>query len=134
DVAYLDAALLGGAHDLGATWSYGGVAFSSFDPIWFINMSAVSEDPSWQNVAKADFFDRLTAGTYGDGGGGCDAAFPGSTHDYIARHKCGRSGVHINLRAWDMQFMPLAASQIGNSDSAPADGISQQDAFINECI
>lgn len=126
--AYLNATIDGANHDLNDTWSYGGLAFASFDPMWLWMLSETTGDPSWANIAQDDFFERLSLGTYGDAPGSCGGTdyFPGDTGDYIERHKCLRSGSLINLRPWDMQYMPYVAGQIGFA--------GQQDAFINDSI
>lgn len=117
------------------TFGYGGTRFASFEPAFFAHLSNVTGNSTWVDEASVEFFDRLTADTYGDSSmNGCGPTFPGNTHDYIARHKCLRSGGLINLRPWDMQYMPWIAGIIGNSDSAPGDGISQQTTFLNDSI
>lgn len=128
NAAYLQAAIDGANHDLNDTWSYGGLRFSSFDPVWLVMLSDLSGDSTWADIAQDDFFERLSLGTYGDAPGSCGGTdyFPGDTNDYIERHKCARSGSSINLRAWDMQYMPYVAGKIGF--------VGQQDAFINNSI
>jgi len=133
--AALDAAVAGGDYDIANVWADSGdVAFGSFAPAFFELLSAASGDTSYRTAAETDFFDKLTAGTYGDPA--VDATYyPADTYDYQARHFALRAGYTVNLRPWDMQYMPWVAGLLGNADSTtPADAVSQQDAFLAHVI
>lgn len=130
NIEFRDAAVDGANFDLTGTFGYGGTAFGSFTPAFFYIVSDVTGDSTWADNVSTDFFDRLTAGTYGEAGGGCNSFYPADTYDWIERHKCARSGGLVNLRAWDIQYLPWAASLLGNADSTtPVDGVSQEEAF-----
>ena len=133
--SYLAAAIAGANHDMTFTFGYGGTKFASFEAAFFAKLSVATGNSTWVDEATDEFFDRLAADTYGDSSmNTCALTFPGNTYDYINRHKCLRSGGLVNLRAWDMQYMPWIAGIIGSTDSAPGDGISQQQTFLNDEI
>ncbi|MHC4219870.1 MAG: hypothetical protein ACYSU7_15620, partial [Planctomycetota bacterium] len=136
DAATLAAAVLGGDYDLTVQFPNATPAFASFEPAFLHTLSgaAYSNNPAYSNHAATGFFDRLTAGTYGDAT--VDGTYyPADTYDYIARHNNARSGSIINLRPWDMQYMPWVAGLIGNADSTtPADAVTQQTAFLNHVL
>jgi hypothetical protein len=136
DAATLAAAVLGGDYDLTVQFPNATPAFASFEPAYLHTLSgaAYANNPAYSNHAATGFFDALTAGTYGDVAAD-PTYYPADTYDYIARHNNARSGGLINLRPWDMQYMPWVAGQIGNADSTtPADTVAQQTAFLNHVL
>jgi hypothetical protein len=136
DADTLAAAIDGGDFDVAAVFPNATPAFGSFAPgfLHILSGAAYANDASYSNHAATGFFDRLTAGTYGDPA--VDATYyPADTYDYIARHNALRSGYTINLRPWDMHYMPWVAGLIGNADSTtPADAVSQQTAFLDHLM
>ncbi|MHC4589062.1 MAG: hypothetical protein ACYTAQ_06910, partial [Planctomycetota bacterium] len=121
DAASLSAAIRGGDFDLTVT------TFGSHTPYFLHKLSgaAYANDGSYSSWAEVKFFDELTAGTYK---GSWD------TVAYLNDHKTKRSGGLINLRPWDMQYMPWTAGQIGNGTSGPADPTSQQQRFLDAVL
>jgi hypothetical protein len=122
DAPTLNAAIAGGDFDLTVT------TFGSHTPYFLHTLSgaAYANDGSYSSWAAVKFYDELTAGTYGP-----------STYDtveYLDNHKAVRSGAYINLRPWDMQYMPWTAGQIGNATSGPADATSQQQRFLDAVL
>ncbi len=134
DAGTLAAAVEAGDYDVAAVFPNATPSFGSFAPAFLRTLSGASGDSSYSDHAASEFFDELTAGTYGDAGV-YGAFFPADTYDYLDRHKTLRSGGTINLRPWDMQLMPWVAGLIGNADSTtPLDGVSQQDTFLNDAV
>ena len=134
DVDTLLAAIEGGEFDLtGVFADTGDTAFGSFTPAFFYILSDVTGDTTYSDNAAVDFFDKLTAGTYGDPAAD-PTYYPADTYDFLDRHKAKRSGYLVNLRPWDMQYMPWVAGLIGNADSSSGDGVSQQDTFLQAVL
>jgi len=134
DTATLNAAIAGGDYDLTFTFTNGTPRHGSHAPAFLYRLSGTSyaNDPQYSQYAEVGFFDRLTAFSYGDFAD--DPLYPVDTYGFIARHKTGRSGSLINLRPWDMQYMPWVAGLIGNPHSTGTDGISQQTTFLNDSV
>ncbi|UCD75327.1 MAG: HYR domain-containing protein [Phycisphaerales bacterium] len=135
DLDTLNAAIDGGDFDLTGVWADSGdTAFGSFTPAFFYILSDVTADSTYSDNAAEDFFDKLTAGTYGDPASD-PVYYPADTYGYLDRHKAIRSGYSINLRPWDMLYMPWVAGLIGNDDSTdPPDGVSQQETFLQAVL
>lgn len=134
--AYLNSATLGGDFDLGGLFpDSSGVNFASFMPAFFYELSDTTGNPIYANTAAVDYFDRLTAGTYGDPS--YSSWYPTDTYGWIARLQAARSGALINLRPWDLHNLPWVAGELGNADS-DADPFTpvqtQQDAFLDALL
>lgn len=113
DPAHLAAAVAGGDFDLTFQYGNGEYRFGSFAPAFLRRLSAVTSDPQYSTHAAVEFFDELTAGTYGP----ADL----NTAGWIAAVQTARSGGQVNLRPWDFHNLPWVAGEIGNPP--------QQDAF-----
>lgn len=122
DAATLAAATDAGDYDL--TYMYGGgeARFSTYTPAFLHTLSAANGDSTYSDHVATEFFDELTAVTYGDS----DL----DTYTWIDAVETARSGSYINLRPWEFSTLPSIASAIGNGDSTtPADAVPQSDAF-----
>ena len=118
DPAHLASAVAAGDFDLLSAFPNLTPSFGSFGPAFLHTLSGPSSDPTYSTFAEVNFFDALTAGTYGDpAASGWGGFAPADTYNYIARHKANRGGSQINLRPWDMQYMPWLAGPIGNAAS-----------------
>lgn len=71
--------------------------FASFTPAFFHKLSDAAGNPIYANTAAVDFFDRLTAGTYGDPS--YSSWYPTDTCGWIARLGAARSDALINTGA-----------------------------------
>ncbi|MEE9294482.1 MAG: hypothetical protein V3W34_05910, partial [Phycisphaerae bacterium] len=122
DAAQLRSATDDGDLDLTFVWGNGEFRFGSFTPAFLRELSGVTANPIYSDHAAIEFFDELTAATYGPK--------DEDTAAWIAGLQAARSGTLINLRPWDFQNLPWVAGEIGKADSTtPADGVSQQDRF-----
>ncbi|MCC7292882.1 MAG: HYR domain-containing protein [Phycisphaerales bacterium] len=113
DLAALNAAIDGGDYDLTFVYGNGEYRLSSFTPAFFRTLTGATGDTTYSDHAATEFFDELTAATYGPSN--LDTA------GWIAAVQSARSGSQINLRPWDFHNLPWVAGEIGNA--------GQQDAF-----
>ena len=135
DAGTLAGAVAGGDFDVAAVFPNATPSFGSFAPGFLHTLTGATGDGSYSTHAATGFFDRLTAGIYGDPTVSGGSFFPGDTFDFLDRHKFLRTGTWVNLRPWDMQYMPWVAGLIGNADSTtPPDGVSQQTTFLNDAV
>jgi hypothetical protein len=126
DPSHLAAAELGANWDMASAYSNGEYRASTMSAYMLHRMTAVTGDSTYSDWAETEFFDELTAGTYG--------LSDYDTHGWIGAVQAGRAGVWINLLPWEFMYLPYTAGQIGNADSAPGDGISQQQAFLDALL
>jgi len=122
DPTHLAAAELGAAWDMSSTYGNGEYRASTMSAYMLHYMTGATADPTYSAWAEVEFFDALTAGTYGQS--------DYTTHTWIGAVQTGRAGTWINLLPWEFMYLPYTASQIGNPDSAPGDNITQQSAFL----
>ncbi|HUU94732.1 MAG TPA: right-handed parallel beta-helix repeat-containing protein [Phycisphaerae bacterium] len=126
DSSHLTSATNGGDFDLTFQYTNLEARFGSFTPFFMYKLTAANGDSTYSDFAATEFFDELTAGTYGPG--------ELDTMGYLDGHKAARSGALINIRPWDMQYMPWIAGQIGNSTSGPSDAVDQQTRFLEDSV
>ncbi len=126
DADHLTSATDGGDYDLTFQYGNGEARFGSFTPFFMHKLTAATSDSTYSTFAETGFFDELTAGTHGP-----DDV---DTTGYLDVHKAARSGALINIRSWDMQYMPWVAGQIGNSASGPSDAVDQQARFLEYSV
>jgi len=107
DGAHLTAATAGGGYDLTSQYTNGEARFSTGTPYFLWRLSQATSDPQYSNFAATDFFDELTAGTYGPD--------DHDTASWIASVQAARAGTWINLLPWEFETLPPMASTIGNA-------------------
>jgi hypothetical protein len=116
DANHLSAAVDAGDFDLTSQWPGGGEArFGTLTPAFMVQLSAASADSTYSDFAEIEFFDELTAGTYGDN--------DWDTAGFIAAVQAARAGTWINLLPWEFHTLISTASAIGNA--------GQDTAFLN---
>ncbi len=76
--------------------------FASFDSYYCWQLGG-----AWSNLAATEFFDELSAGTYGNSNR--------DTANWIATVNTDRSGAYINMRPWEFSTIAVTANNIGNS-------------------
>ena len=118
DIDFRNAASAGGNFDLTFQYGNGESRLSSFTAAFMRRLTAMTGNSAYSAFAETEFFDELTAGTYGPS----DL----NTATWIAALQAARSGGLINLRPWDLHQLPWVAGQIGNA--------GQQNAFRDALI
>jgi len=118
DANHLAAAGAGGDFDLGSQWDNGEPRFGVQTPYFFMQLSAASGDPTYADHAAQEFFDALTAGTYGPD--------DWDTAAFIANVFAYRTGTWVNLRPWEFCYLVQAARILGNP--------GQADAFVQAAL
>jgi len=81
--------------------------FAAADPYFCWRLSVASSDNTWSNLAATEFFDELSAGTYGTSNR--------DTANWISALQTSRSGTLINARPWDLATLAVTAKNIGNT-------------------
>jgi hypothetical protein len=81
--------------------------FATYDPYYCWQLSVASGDNTWSDLAATEFFDELTAGTYGTSNR--------DTANWIAYVQTARSGSLINMRPWEFSTIAVTAKNIGNT-------------------
>ncbi len=112
DLASLNAAVDGGDYDLTFVYGNSEARFSSFMPAFLRRLTAATGDSTYSDHAAVEFFDELSAGTYGPS--------DWDTAGWIAVVQSARSGSQINLRPWDFHNLPWVAGEIGNAGQQDA--------------
>jgi hypothetical protein len=107
DTNTLDAAIDGGDFDLLYQYTNGESRFGAFTAYFLWQLSLATSDSTYSNHAATDFFDELTAGTYGP-----DDL---DTAGWIAAVEAGRTGTWVNLRPWEFNQLGVTADAIGNA-------------------
>ncbi len=105
--AYLDAAKAASDFISNTTYAGGEARYSTFDPYFNWQLSLAASDNTYSNRTKTEFFDILTAGTYGD------ANY--DTAGWIGAVQTARTGTWVNLRPWEFSTIAVTAKNIGNS-------------------
>jgi hypothetical protein len=108
DAATLAAAVAGGNYDVN-NFQYGNgeARFATFTPYFLWQLTAASGDAQYSAHAETEFFDELTAGTYGPS--------DYDTAGWIAAVEAGRTGTWVNLRPWEFSTIGVTADAIGNA-------------------
>jgi hypothetical protein len=101
---HLDSAILAGE------WMKTRTTLSTHDPLFLINLSGITGDPSYQEAAISIYFEPLENGTYIRSG----VAY--STTTYIDLVRSVRSAYPQYL-AWDFSATCIAATQLGTADA-----------------
>ncbi|MHC4651661.1 MAG: HYR domain-containing protein [Planctomycetota bacterium] len=123
----LDAAVAGGNFDLTFVYGNGEYRFGAAAPYFLYRLTQVSGVSAYSDHAENEFFDELTAQTYGPS----DL----DTAGWIAAVVTGRQGAWVNLIPWEFSDIAPTAAAIGNADSTdPPDGISQEQKFIDAIL
>lgn len=126
DPAALDAAIASGDCQIagstcvsGFTFSDGDHKFSRHDPLFLIELSQVSGDAQYANFVTTELWDKLTAGTYGEGN-------DQDADDLVAATFAARSTIP-ELVAWDLSKLAIAAHRAGQAAIASdlMDGVLQ---------
>ena len=107
DPYHLLGAVNGGVFAMTSRYDNGEARFASFTPYFLMRLSAASGNTSFEDFAVTDFFDELSAGTYGP-----------NDHDtagLIAAIEAARTGVWVNLRPWDLQTLVPSARELGHT-------------------
>lgn len=81
----------------------------AFDPLFFIRLSSETGDPQYADFIQTNFWDPLTAGTYGPTG-------DWDINDYVASELARRAGqptVGEAVAAWDLALVAAAANEAG---------------------
>lgn len=107
DPAHLAAAVSAGAYEQTSIYGNGESRLGSFAPYFLMRLSAASGDPQYSNYAATEFFDELSAGTYGPS--------DWNTAGWIGAVQAGRTGSTINLRPWEFSTLISTATAIGNA-------------------
>jgi hypothetical protein len=79
----------------------------TFDPLFFIRLSAATNDSTYADFIQANFWDRLSAGTYGGPTRNWDI------DDYVASELARRAGPGEVIAAWDLALVAVAAEEAG---------------------
>jgi hypothetical protein len=87
--------------------------FSAVDGYLAAELDSVYGGTTYSDYVKANFYDKLSAGTYQRAG---DATLY-TTETYINRIRTNRSGTAANMGAWDIGMGLYAAVAIGASDT-----------------
>ncbi|MFH1746743.1 MAG: right-handed parallel beta-helix repeat-containing protein, partial [Planctomycetota bacterium] len=125
DAAHLTSATDGGDYDLTSQYTNGEARFGTLTPHFLWKLTAATGDSTYSDFAAIDFFDELTASTYGPS--------DYDTAGWIAAVETGRTGTWINLRPWEFQTLGLTADAIGNTgqkalfNQAVLDGLNTLD-------
>jgi len=107
---YLNAAKDAGDYIRNHTYTNGENRFSTFDPYFSWKLSLSAGDSTWSDHAATQFFDELTAGTYGPNNY--------DTAGFVSAVQVGRTGTWVNLRPWEFSTIALTARNIGNGGQA----------------
>jgi len=107
DGSHLASTVAGGDYDLTSQYGNGESRFGTGAPYFLWRLTQATSDAQYSNFAATDFFDELTAATYGPS----DL----DTAGWIASVQAGRAGTWINLLPWEFQTLPLTATAIGNA-------------------
>ncbi|MBI5093373.1 MAG: hypothetical protein HZB26_13155 [Candidatus Hydrogenedentes bacterium] len=118
DATHLQAAVDGANYAIATTYPNLEARFGTSDPYFFLRLSAVTGDTTYANNAATEFFDALSAGTYGPSNL--------NTAGWISSVQAGRTGLWVNLRPWEFSTIAYTAGQIGNA--------GQQTDFENAII
>jgi len=86
--------------------------FATFDPYYCWQLSLSAGDSTWSDHAATEFFDELTASTYGPSNY--------DTAGWISVVETGRTGTWVNLRPWEFSTIPVTAKAIGNAGQEAA--------------
>ena len=81
----------------------------TFDPLFFVRLSDATGDPQYADFIQTNFWDRLTAGTYGPTG-------DWDINDYVAAELARRASqpqVGVAVAAWDLALIAAAANEAG---------------------
>jgi hypothetical protein len=101
----LAGALNGGAFDLTYTFANGEARFSTFTPVFMLDLALAADNTTFSTHVSVKLFDELAAGTYGP-----DDL---DTAGWIASIEAGRSGTWINLRPWEFHTLIQTARTLG---------------------
>jgi len=107
---HLTSATNAGDFDLTFQYSNGEARFGAFAANFLWTLSQVNSDPTYSSHAETEFFDELTAGTYGPD--------DYDTAGWIAAVEAGRTGTWVNLRPWEFHNLIHTAVAIGNTGQA----------------
>jgi hypothetical protein len=110
DTDTLDAAIAGGDYDVNYyQYGNGESRFGSSTPYFLYILSGAdyADDSTYSDHAAVNFFDALTAGSYGPS--------DYDTAGYIAAVQAGRTGPWINIRSWDFSLNVFTSATIGNA-------------------
>ncbi len=120
NASYLAAAKKTGDYILSPSfrhYSDGDPKFSSHDPLFLEILSAVTGDPSYANFAQTNFWDKLSAGTYGEGNNADAAGFA----NLVITGRTGQG--KVELSPWDLSKTAIGAHIAGET--------AARDAFMN---
>jgi len=78
----------------------------TFDPLFFIRLSDATGDSQYADFIQTNFWDRLTAGTYGPTG-------DWDINDYVASELARRAPTGEAVAAWDLALIAAAANEAG---------------------
>jgi len=120
NAAYLNAAKSNGDYILSPAYSHysdGDPRFSTHDPMFLEVLSAVTGDSSYADFTQTNFWDKLSAGVYGEGNdldaaGFANAVITGRTNQGI-----------VELSPWDLSKAAIGAHIAGET--------AARDAFMN---
>lgn len=105
DANHLTSAINGGNFSLTSQYPNGEMRVSTQGPFFLSELTALATDPSYANYV-AQFFDELTAGTYGPD--------DRDTAGWIAEIVAARQGTWINLLPWEFMLLATPAAALGN--------------------
>ncbi len=112
DSAYLNSAIATGNYlvpNYPRTYSDGDPRFATHDPLFLEDLSLVTGDATYADFTQANFWDKLAAGTYGEGNDMDAAAFGAAVVS-------GRAGQGIvELSPWDLSATAIAAHMAGET-------------------
>ncbi len=117
DASHRDSAEDGGDFDLTSQYGNGEARFGTHTPYFLWQLSAAIGTSTHSDFAATDFFDELTAGTYGPS--------DYDTAGWIALVEAARAGTWINLLPWEFQTLGVTAEAIGNAG---------QNALFNQAV
>lgn len=112
DGTHLASAQLGGDYALIFEYSNGEGRFGAATPYFLWQLTLVNGDSTYSDFAAVEFFDELSAGTYGPS--------DYDTAGWIAAVETARSGTLINLRPWEFFDLITTAAAIGNAGQSDA--------------
>ncbi len=120
NAAVLNAAIANGQCQInncisGWTYSDGSHSFATHDPLFLFELSQFSGDPQYANFANTNFWQRLTAGTYGGPTNNYTAA---GWANHVLTTRTGQG--YPELVAWDLSKAAVAAQEAGQTATAQA--------------
>jgi len=112
NTVYLDSAVATGDYlvpNYPRSYSDGDPRFATHDPLFLEKLSVISNTATYADFVQTNFWDELTAGTYGESNDQNAAAYAASVVDTRAGQGL------VGMSPWDVAALPIAADMAGET-------------------